>query len=208
MSKIGRLAVLAFVLSLLASAASGPLAQEAAPAPAPAAKSELFTGTIMVINAPRSGVVRLKVTIDRWTTDDERKVLADALKTGGGDALSEAMDKMETGYVQIDNNLRWPIRTAATWKTDKGRMVRFTTNRPINFLETWNATRSRDYPFGLIELLLPPEGKGEGVLLVATQVQFNAEGRLEVKSLPSNTGPQRVTNVESELVEPKKSKKK
>lgn len=208
-----RVAIAAIVVSLVAMLSSAPLAEEGAPQGQASAveeqapQNEVFTGTLMVLNAPKSGMFRLRVTVERWTTDEERKKLVEAIQKGT-DALVETMDTLEVGYVQIDNNLRWPIRSAASYQTDKGRLVRFATNRPINFLETWNQTRSQDYPIGFVELLLPPEGKGEGALLVATQVQFNAEGRLEVKSLPTNTGPQKVTNVTSEFVKAKKKDKK
>ena len=201
-------AAVAFVLA--AGLARGARAEEPAqdPAPEPVQQNEIFTGTVMVTNAPATGIARLRITVERWTTDDERKKFAVAIRDGGSDGLVAEMEKSTAGYIQVENNLRWPIRSAATWKTDKGRMVRFATNRPMNINETYNQTRSMDYPIGVIELLLPPEGKGEGRLLVATRVQFNKEGKLEVESLPTNTGPQQVTNVESELAKPKKSKKK
>ena len=53
---------------------------------------------------------------------------------------------------------------------------------------------------------LSPEGKGEGTLLAATQVRFDDQGRIEVKSLPHNTGAQTLSMVEK--VVPKKKKKK
>ena len=203
MSQPSRIAITILIISFVASLSAVSLAQEPAP------QAERFTGTVMVLNAPATGALYMKITIERWTTDEERKKLAEVLKSGGPDAFADAMEKMEpAGYIQIDNNLRWPIRSAASWKTEKGRMVRFATDRPINIAETQNSTRSRDYPIGVIQLLLPPEGKGEGALLAATQVQFDAEGRLEVKSLPTNMGPQKVINVQSEIVPPKKSKKK
>ena len=203
MSQPSRIAITILIISFVASLSAVSLAQEPAP------QAERFTGTVMVLNAPATGALYMKITIERWTTDEERKKLAEVLKSGGPDAFADAMEKMEpAGYIQIDNNLRWPIRSAASWKTEKGRMVRFATDRPINIAETQYSTRSRDYPIGVIQLLLPPEGKGEGALLAATQVQFDAEGRLEVKSLPTNMGPQKVINVQSEIVPPKKSKKK
>ena len=170
--------------------------------------AERFYGTVMVSNAPRTGIMRITVTIERWTTIEERKKLIDAIKAGGTDALVEAMDKLDAGYVQIDSNLRWPIRFAISWQTAKGRLVRFATNRPINFLESWNNTLTSDYPIGVIEVFLPLEGKGEGVLLAATKIRFNEQGRLEVQSLPTNTGPQKLSDVEVEKLKPEKSKKK
>lgn len=42
--------------------------------------------------------------------------------------------------------------------------------------------RSRDYPFGLIELKLAADGTGEGVLIAAIQARFTKEGELEIES--------------------------
>ncbi len=217
MPKSGRVAIAAFVVTCLAAAAGAALAEEKAPPPqqeqALQPQTEVFTGTLMIVSGPGGAQMgRIKITVEHWTTDEERKTLAEAIRSGneasrgGNDALVDAMDKLQAGYVQIENNLRWPIRSAASWKTEKGRKVRFATNRPINYQETAMNSRSSDYPIGFIELVLPPEGKGEGVLLVATQVEFGSDGKLQVRSLPTNTGPQKVTNVVSELLKPKKSK--
>jgi hypothetical protein len=82
------------------------------------------------------------------------------------------------------------------------------TDRPIAFGEVWKGTRSMDYPIGVAEFLLPPEGPGEGSLLAATQVSINEDGRLEVKSLPNNTGAHKLTNMEPKKVKKKKKKSK
>ena len=216
MSKLGRIAIAAVVVSCLAALSGALLAEEkAAPAQqeqAPQPQTEVFTGTLMIVNGPGTEMGRIKITVEHWTTDEERKTLVEALRSGnpasrgGNDALVDAMDKLQAGYVQIENNLRWPIRSAASWKTEKGRKVRFATNRPMNYQETSMNSRSSDYPIGFVELLLTPEGKGEGILLAATQVEFGADGKLQVRSLPTNTGPQKVTNVVSEMMKPKKSK--
>ncbi len=188
------------ILGSLASLSSVARAEEPAP------QAERFTGTVVVVNAPKGGFAQIRITIERWTTEEERKKLAEAIGSAGTDALVKAMDGMKVGYVQIENNLRWPVRVASSWTTDKGRLLRFATNRPIDFVESWDSTRSVDYPIGVVQLLLPPEGTGEGALLVATQVKFDADGRLVVKSLPLNMGPQQIVDVRSEIVPPKKKK--
>mgnify|MGYP001079170232 FL=1 len=106
------------------------------------------------------------------------------------------------------NNLRRPVRYAFSWEKDGGRLVRLATDRPLHFVELRRSATSLDYPIGVVELRLPPGGEGEGTLLAAAQVHVGADGRLEVKSLPSNTGPQRIVGVRSEIVPARKSKKK
>jgi hypothetical protein len=157
-----------------------------------------YTGTIMYMGTAGSGIVKMRITVEKWTTNEVRKELVAALKTGGTTGLVAAMEKINAGYIQLENNLRWPVRTAAIWKAGDSYKVRFATDRPIYWGEFKESTRSLDYPIGIIELTLPPEGKGEGKLIAATQANFDENNNLEVKSLPTNTGPQRVTNVEIE----------
>jgi hypothetical protein len=176
-------------------------AKEASPSPGRAVVEPFpavpirYSATVMLMGSPGSGIVRLRMTVERWTTNEDRKKMIEALKSGGTPGLVSVMEKMNAGYLQVENNLRWPIRTAAIWKDGETYRIRIATNRPIYWGEVHESTRSLDYPFGIIELALPPEGKGEGALNAATQAGFDDQGRIEVKSLPTNTGPQRVTNV-------------
>ena len=186
-------------------AAAAPAAAQ--PAPGLDVLPELplrYTANVMVLNAPASGIVRLRMTVEQWTTPEDRKGMLEALKTGGTNALVSVMEKMDRGWLQVENNLRWPIRVATIWKDGDKTRIRIATNRPIYWGEVHESTRSLDYPFGLIELVLPPEGKGKGTLVLATQAGFDDNGRIEIRTMPQNTGPQRVTNVVAEKVKKKK----
>jgi hypothetical protein len=209
--RIPAIVLLALCAGLLAAGTMGedakPSAEAAKPAPPTHAPDKApvvepfpavpirYIGNVMYMGTAGSGIIRLRVTVERWTTNDDRKKMVEALKSGGTDAVVSVMEKMNAGYLQLDNNLRWPVRTAAIWKVGADYKLRFATDRPIYWGEVAQSTRSLDYPIGIIELTLPAEGKGEGTLIAATQAGFDDEGRLEVRSLPTNTGPQRVTNV-------------
>jgi len=171
---------------------------------------ERFTANLMATNTPggMARMMRLSITIERWTTDEERGALLVALRDGGTDGLVKAMRDLDVGYVQIGSSLGWRLRTAATWQTDEGRKVRVVTDRPIHFQEHYRGTRSADYPIGVVEFILPPTGDGTGALLAATQVKFDDQGRIEVKSLPHNTGAQTLSFVQKEVPKKKKKKKK
>lgn len=190
------------MLGLASALVAGPALAAKEPPPI-----EEFSGVVQVVNAPASGMGRFKVRVLRWSTDDERNALRKALADGGSEGLVDAMEKVEpAAYFQIDMELRYPIRLASTWETEKGRIVRFATDRPIGAREAYNSTRSMDYPVGVIEFTLPKEGPGDGIVLAAAELGFDDQGRLEVKSLPNNTGPQRLTMVEKRI--PKQKKKK
>jgi hypothetical protein len=199
--RIAFITLIIFIASLMTGVSRG---QE------PAELPERFTANLMVLNAPggMGGMTPVSITIERWSTEEERKALLAALHDGGTDELVKAMEDLDVGYVQIRDSLGWRLRAASTWQTDKGRMVRVVTDRPLHVQENYRGTRSRDYPIGVIELILPPTGEGEGILLAATQVRFDDQGRIEVKSLPNNIGPQQLSMVQKEVMKQKRKKKK
>ena len=169
-----------------------------------------FIANMMVTNGPAhaTGIERLTITVENWTTDEQRKAMFEALRDNGSEGLLKAMKDFDAGYIQISGSLGWTLRTATMFQTEKGRVYRMTTDRPMHFQENYRGTRSSDYPFGIIEFLLPAEGTGEGSLLAAAQVNFDDQGRLEVKSLPHNTGAQKLTLVRQEEMKKKKKKNK
>jgi hypothetical protein len=193
------------VIALLA-----PMSPASSPSEEPIELPERFTAMLQMTKSAigPAGMARVAVVVESWTTDEERGSLLAALEEGGSDGLVKAMQELDVGYVQIGMSLGWRLRTAATWNTVEGRKVRVVTDRPLHFQEQYRGTQSADYPVGVIEFLLPPDGDGEGALLAATKVQFDEQGRIEVTSLPSNIGAQKLTLVQKEVRKKKKKKKK
>ena len=82
---------------------------------------------------------------------------------------------------------------ARTFPTENGgRRIRLITDRPIAAVEMMRGLRSEDYPIGWIELEVDAEGKGEGKMIGAAQVEVK-DGKLVVESF--GTQPVRLNNV-------------
>ena len=128
---------------------------------------------------------RIAVTIERWSTDAERKAATEALKSGGSGALIAALKKSDVGYMELSGSGGYRLRFATTFTTEHGRIIRAATDRPIG-LGDGAKLPSRDFPLGMLELVYPPEGRPTGTLLVAAKVRFDEKGNLEVQSLPPN----------------------
>jgi hypothetical protein len=160
-------------------------------------QKEEFSGRcIMWAAGPLTGKTgRLFMTVDRWTTNDERMQLYKALKEGGPEAFRKAMEKTTAGYVRTSNSLRYPLSVASSFQTDKGRKIRLVTTRPILWSEVMGATRSEEYEYGVIEFTLDEKGKGvgEGVVVPMAKVYFDDKGQLVVENL--GTGPQKLLSV-------------
>jgi hypothetical protein len=160
-----------------------------------------FTGTIVQtqnMRLPGGGTFQIKVVVEQWTSVEERQRLLEVFKTGGSEALMDELRKQKAGYIVPPPVSRWPsweIDVASLIETPDGKIVRVFTERPIIFGEAYYNTRSKDYEFGIVELRLDKEGKGEGATIPAAKLSLDEQGNIVVESLPSNTGPQRIMAV-------------
>ena len=145
-----------------------------------------------------SGTGLMWMTVESWSTDQEREALLRGLQAGGTDGLLKAMHEMDKGYVRFQDSLRWKVNHAVSFDTPEGRKVRLVTERPITFVETANSLRSQDYPVGVLEFTLPADGKpGSGVLIPAAKVTINeATKSIEIETPPGNTSPMQLQSVE------------
>lgn len=162
---IGR--VLAFVL--LALPGSRVLAQKTKPI-------ETFTAFAASLGTGKAGVI--EITINRWSTDAEREGLRATLIEFGPDKLLAELEKIRppVGYMRRPGGLAWDLYYAHNTSTpDGGRHVVLATNRRVAFNEVANNTRSMQYQFTLIEIRLDKDGKGEGKMVPAAKVTWNAD---------------------------------
>jgi hypothetical protein len=71
--------------------------------------------------------------------------------------------------------------------TATGRHIYAVADRPIGFLEAYYSTRSRDYPFGILELDLKADDnekeKGEGTLIYAAKIRVIHGEKVEIENL-------------------------
>ena len=138
------------------------------------------------------------IQVDEYTSDEEFIEFLEILAGGGPRRLEDAFLRSQKGRIVI-NSLGYDIALARSTPTESGRVVRVFTVRHLGFDESVRQTRSREYPFGMIELQLDQRGRGEGVLVVAARLQLSPEGRLEVETFRETFGTPafRLLNVEA-----------
>ena len=148
-----------------------------------AAEEEQYAATIMVLGGVGSGsTASVDIWIDKFNTNEEAVELATLLAEKGQDALRLAMEKLDSGRISIDNEGIIPIAVARSLTGGDKRIIRIFIARNIDFLEHFEMTRSRDYPFSVIELQVNEKGEGEGAAIAAAKLRFDAEA----KQFPSN----------------------
>ena len=146
----------------------------------------------------------LEITIERWSSAEERKKLLDTVvEKGQQKLLSELQKAPVKGRIRVPgwngpdpNNYRtgWNLRYA--WNEplpDGGQKVVLGVDRYMSFLEIKNQPKSVDYPFTLVQLHIGKDGKGEGKLAALTMITWDKKKQsLEIENY--GTEPVRLNN--------------
>jgi hypothetical protein len=166
-------------------------------APAAHAAEAALSLRCFAVNPTGGQAGTIDITIERWSTDEERARLRDVLIEKGGDSLLAALQKIKprTGFVRTSTSLGWDVSFAREVPLPNGgRRIIVATDRPMGFWELRNQTRSIDYDFTLAEIRLGPDGKGEGKLVTAAKVSYNQDTRtIEIENYGME--PVRLTQV-------------
>lgn len=162
-----RLLLTPLFVAAIAAAPSSPVAAQTSGAP-----EKGNDATAVNMGSGPSGMTRVLITVDRWSTDAEREKLLKTLVEKGPEKLLDAVqDQKKTGYVRGSNTLGWDLRYAhQSPLPEGGRRVVLLTDRPMTFAEARNQPRSVDYPFTLIEIRFNKEGVGVGKMSVRTKI--------------------------------------
>ena len=126
---------------------------------------------------PSTGV--LQITLDRFSSSEERATLVAAFKEGGQNALLRALQQVNerVGFIRKSGSLGWDLRFAFREVNDDGTSrIIIATDRRIGFWETRDLPRVSNFPFTLLEIHLDKAGSGEGRMAVAARIQTARDG--------------------------------
>ena len=195
----GKIVVLAAVIAL--SATIGQAAED---------EKEVFTvHAVNMSGAGRSGTTTFTITIDRWSSVEERNLLLTTLKEKGHDEFIKALRaQKEVGFVlgHLPSATRSPsIRLQYAFQSvkDGQREITLVTNRPISKAEAMSAGKSLDYDTSVVRMQFPAEEggdkevQGKGSLYRAVKVGFSEKtGHLDAEVVGNEAV--RLTDIRSE----------
>jgi hypothetical protein len=119
----------------------------------------------------------VQMGIFRWSTPEEIANFQNILKTEGPAKLNEAFFKSEqVAFLKVGGSMGYKLQFARKFENPDGstRIV-LAAERPIGFVEGARNTRTEDYDFSIIELVVPADGKkGTGALAVGVEVKWDA----------------------------------
>ena len=146
-------------------------------------------GSLNLAQIPAGTTANVKIYINGYSSPQDAERLNGILLSGGSDALLKALRKMKSlGRIEKDGTVGfYDFKLIISQNTPTGRHIYAVADRPIGFLESYFSSRSRDYPFGIMELDLKTGDseteKGEGTLIYAAKVRVIAGEKVEIENL-------------------------
>jgi hypothetical protein len=158
-------------------------------------KRETIQATAMGQQRASGKMFSVTVNIDSYSTPEDQKVLIDAFKAGGHDALVKTLRMMKSkGRVAITGTLGYQIAYIRSFESENGRRIRLVTDRPIQFAEAYVNGRSKDYDLSALEINLNADPKqSSGDLIVAGKFKVDKSQQVSFESYGS--GPWRLVNI-------------
>lgn len=190
------LSIVAAVLLLAPATASVRAQQE---------QLEIDAFAINMSNIATGANARVDITINSWSSAEEREQLITTMIEKGSGALLKALQKtpvkgrfrIPTARPPDPHHLSLGLDIHYAWQAplpEGGKRIVLVTDRYIGFQEARNQPRSTDYPFSLIEIHVDKDGKGEGKMAVATKISFDKEKKvMELENYSSE--PVRLNNL-------------
>ena len=140
------------------------------------------------------GASMAEINIYRWSSDDERGEILEAIKkatanprTNSREIAKSLRGQKKAGYAFFANKQGYPLRYARSFDMGDGkRQIVLATDRPVSFGEVYSQTQLGDFDVTLVILNVDENGKGEGRLSLGTEVKWNdAEGKIELTNVSS-----------------------
>ena len=185
------------------------LAPATTPVGAQEERLEISAFAINMSNIATGANARVDITIDSWSTAEEREHLITTMLEKGSGALLKALQKAPVkGRFRIPTarppdphhlSLGLDIRYARQVPLpDGGKRIVLAMDRYIGFAEARNQPRSVDYPFTLLQIHIDGTGKGEGKMAVATKISFDKDKKqIELENYASE--PVRLNNLTAKV---------
>src|SRR5215510_4258711 len=165
-----------------------------APAQETKQKSEKFgalafmphgAGPAMVASGAR---VNVDLYVNNYTSDEDAKSLAATLIQNGPDALLKRLeDAKSIGKITLSGRVGfYDLKLIRSHQSETGRRIYAVGDRPVGFLEAYVNNRSRDYPFGILQLDLKTNSKGKeegtGALIYAAKIKVLDGNSIDVET--------------------------
>jgi hypothetical protein len=150
---------------------------------------ETFRAQVQSRTASGALAATIRLQIDRYTPEADRKAMTEAIAHGGYAAFLQALRKSPSvGFVQIEE-LQVPVRWAREQKTPQGRDISLVTDAPVYFVGGGAANpKSREgFELAVVRLMVDEIGLGTGTMAAAARVKPDGAGGVIVEDYAAET---------------------
>lgn len=157
------------------------------------AKAEMRSGETAVASAA------VTVQVDRYTPDADRKMMEEALRTGGYPGFLTALRKAPVvGHVEAGAR-KFPIRWARQVPDGANRTISIVTDTPIFFVGGGQADAKprAGYELAVLQLKMDSSGIGEGSMAAAARVKPGGPAGVQVDNYADQ--PLKLVSVRREI---------
>jgi len=155
------------------------------------AESEYIQCTAQGTSTQLGQQFTLDITIDSYSTEEERQALLQAFEKDKNQGLYKALRKLPTrGRIQTPSRVGYELKFIRLLpNSPQGtRKIRIMTDRPITLIETREQTRSLDYSLSAVELdLNEASEKSTGIILPLCEFKIDKKTKeftVEVRRNP------------------------
>jgi hypothetical protein len=147
-------------------------------------KSETIEASSMGTGTQMGQMFGITVILYEYSTPEDRQILMQAFEKGKNQGLVNALSKMRAvGHIAITGTLGYDLSYVRMVPTPTGRKIRFVTNRPITFAESWTDSSSQSYNLtgGEFEINDNDKSKSTGILYPLAQLAIDKQGQLQIE---------------------------
>jgi hypothetical protein len=196
MSPPCRFSLLVAAVAIVVTAPSTGAAQKRRAQTAP----EAFTSALQAKTGAGAAAAQIRIQIDRYISEDDRKRLTDALTHGGYPAFVEALKKAPAiGFLEFGGQ-KFPLRWARELPTDTGgRAISVCTDAPVYFIGGGRAdAKPREgFQLAVVQLAVDDYGIGTGTMAAAARVKPDGRGGVVIEDYAEQ--PIKLTSVHREI---------
>jgi len=146
--------------------------------PKPYTAPETFTSDVQGGRGNSAVISKIRIQVDKYTHEQDRKAMTDALTTGGYTKFLQTLRATPvSGYVEIEKQ-KFNIRFARETATEKGRDITLVTETPVYFLGGGRADAKprAGYEIAVVTLSVDDYGLGTGRMAAAAKVRPDGSG--------------------------------
>jgi hypothetical protein len=163
------------------------------------APPEAFTSQIETRTGLAGVASNIRIQIDRYTGERDRKAITDGIKFGGYPGLVKALRAApEIGHLAVGDE-HFPLQWAKAESAGTGRTITLVADQPVYFIGGGrnNAKPREGFELAVVQLTVDEFGTGKGTMAAAARVKLDGQGGITVEDYAE--APIKLTFVRREM---------